>query len=37
MTDILPILHQGQPIYNIVYSKDFEGIRDFISKYDPDR
>lgn len=37
MTDILPILHQGQPIYNIVYSKDFEGIRDFISKYDPER
>ena len=22
MTDILPILHQGQPIYNIVYSKN---------------
>ena len=37
MTESLPILHQGQPIYNIVYSKDFEGIRDFISKYDPDR
>ncbi|MBQ8949988.1 MAG: 3-dehydroquinate synthase [Eubacterium sp.] len=37
MTDSLPILHQSQPIYNIVYSKDFEGIREFISKYDPDR
>ncbi len=32
----LPINYEGRPIYNIIYSNNFEGLKDFYDTYNPD-
>ncbi|MCR5215272.1 MAG: 3-dehydroquinate synthase [Eubacterium sp.] len=32
----LPVYENGKQIYNIVYSNDFEGLKDFYKTYNPD-
>ena len=37
MSDKLTINNNGQPIYDIVYRNDFNGLRDFFHEYYPDK